>query len=162
MIQREHRGCLSWASNSSKNLWRICNSKNLSFLFVPKGLFTWSDQRAVFAAMNKLTSPDHPDKELLNNVVDRTARVTPDLVYAELPKSSTDLSLGFHQVTYRHFANSINGVAWWLRENLGLSKTFETLTYIGPNDLRYNLLLLGAVKAGYKVLAHAIHTTELM
>ena len=145
-----------------KNLLHSFNSKNLPFLFVTKGLFSWSDLSAVFATMNELTPPNHPGKQLLNNVVDRTARATPDLVYAELPKSSVDLSQGFRQVTYRQFANSINGMAWWLRENLGLSETFETLTYIGPNDLRYNLLLLGAVKAGYKVLAHAIHTTEIM
>ena len=112
--------------------------------------------------MNKLTRRDPPGKQLLNNVVDRIARVTPDLVYAELPKSSVDLSQGFRQVTYRQFANAIDGIAWWLRDKLGLSKTFETLTYIGPNDLRYNLLLLGAVKAGYKVLAHAANTTEVM
>ena len=103
--------------------------------------------------MDKPTHFDRPSKELLNNVVDRIARVTPDLVYAELPKSPVDLSQGFRQVTYRQFANAIDGMAWWLRDKLGLSETFETLTYIGPNDLRYNLLLLGAVKAGYKVLA---------
>ena len=112
--------------------------------------------------MNKLTRPDPAGKQLLNNVVDRTARVTPDLVYAELPRSSVDLSQGFRQVTYRQFANAIDGMAWWFRENLGLSETFETLTYIGPNDLRYNLLLLGAVKASYKVFTHAIHITEIM
>lgn len=129
---------------------------NLQFLFVQKGLFLWSEQRVVFAAMSKLTSPDHPGKQLLNNVVDRKARLTPDLVYAELPRSPVDLSQGFRQITYRHFANAINGVAWWLRDRLGFSKTFETLTYTGPNDLRYNLLLLGAVKVGYKVIAHVI------
>ena len=34
---------------------------------------------------------------------------------------------------------------------LGPGKDFETLAYIGPLDVRYNALLLGAVKAGYKV-----------
>ena len=111
--------------------------------------------------MAKSTHLDRSCKQLLNNVIDNTARATPDLIYAELPKSPVDLNQGFRQVTYRHFANGINAMAWWLRDNLGLSDTFETLAYIGPNDLRYNLLLLGAVKAGYKVLAHPIHTTEV-
>lgn len=101
--------------------------------------------------MNDSIHNDRPGKQLLNNVVDSIARASPDLVYAELPRSPVDLSHGFRQVTYREFANAIDGVAWWLRNSLGLSKTFETLTYIGPNDLRHNLLLLGAVKAGYKV-----------
>ncbi|KAL6713342.1 hypothetical protein ACLMJK_008807 [Lecanora helva] len=102
-----------------------------------------------------MTKPVHKDRlcnELLNNVVDRIAKVTPDSVYAELPRSPVDLSQGFRQVTYRDFANAINGIAWFLRTNLGPSETFETLTYIGPNDLRHNLLLLGSVKAGYKML----------
>ena len=107
-----------------------------------------------------MTESIHNDRvgnQLLNNVVDNAARTTPGLVYAELPRSCVDLSRGFRQVTYCDFANAINGVAWWLRKNLGPSGTFETLTYIGPNDLRHNLLLLGAVKAGYKVQAHAFH-----
>lgn len=111
--------------------------------------------------MTMPTHLDRPAKQLLNNIIDRTAKATPDLVYAELPKSPVDLSQGYRQVTYRDFANGINAVAWWLRKSLGPSKTFETLTYIGPNDLRHNLLLLGAVKAGYKVQASAIHPTEV-
>ena len=107
--------------------------------------------------MDELIPNDRPGRQLLNNIVDRAARATPDLVYAELPRSPVDLRQGFRQVTYRDFANAINGVAWWLRNSLGLSTTFETLTYIGPNYRRHNMLLLGAVKAGYKVNAHAIH-----
>ncbi len=110
-----------------------------------------------------MTEPLHSGrlcKQLLNNVVDGAAKTTPDLVYAELPRSSVDLSQGFRQVTYHDFANAINGIAWWLRKSVGPSETFETLTYIGPNDLRHNLLLLGAVKAGYKVRARDIHKTE--
>lgn len=100
-------------------------------------------------------------KQLLNNIVDGAARTTPDSVYAELPRSPVDLSQGFRQVTYREFANAINGIAWWLHNSLGPSKAFETLTYIGPNDLRHNVLLLGAVKVGYKVRVNAIYTTEV-
>jgi hypothetical protein len=40
---------------------------------------------------------------------------------------------------------------WWLHRTLGPGESFETLLYLGPNDLRHNILLLGAVKAGYKV-----------
>ena len=48
-------------------------------------------------------------------------------------------------------ANAINGVAWWMQQSLGPAINFETLAYFGPWDIRYILLLLGAVKAGYKV-----------
>jgi len=48
-------------------------------------------------------------------------------------------------------ANAIDGLAWWIKEQLGESRTFETLVYFGTWDPRYILLLLAAVKAGYKV-----------
>ncbi|KIW16413.1 hypothetical protein PV08_06465 [Exophiala spinifera] len=91
-------------------------------------------------------------RQLLNHVVDRRAKDTPDSVYAEYPISTTGYDEGFLQVTYADFANVINGLAWWLHNTIGPGINFETLAYIGPLDIRYNALLLGAVKAGYKVL----------
>lgn len=96
-------------------------------------------------------APPAPPKKLLNQIVDDTARDNPELLYAELPLSPTTFDAGFRKVTYHAFANAINGMAWWLHETLGPGKSFETLLYIGPNDMRHNILLLGAVKAGYKV-----------
>jgi len=90
-------------------------------------------------------------KKLLNHIVDEIAAQDPLAVYAELPRSSETLDDGFQKVTYAQFSNAINGMAWWLVQSLGPGKDFETLTYIGPNDLRHNILLLAAVKAGYKV-----------
>lgn len=99
-------------------------------------------------------------RQLLNHVVDRRARNTPDAIYAEYPVSTTGYDEGFLKVTFKDFANAINGLAWWLHNTIGPGKDFETLAYIGPLDVRYNALLLGAVKAGYKVgskwlLAHS-------
>jgi len=96
-------------------------------------------------------TPPTPPKRLLNHVVDDMARENPDALYAELPLSPTSFGAGFRKVTYRAFANAINGMAWWLHRTLGPGESFETLLYLGPNDLRHNILLLGAVKAGYKV-----------
>ena len=92
-----------------------------------------------------------PKEQLLNHVVDDIARENPELLYAELPVSPTSFDAGFRHVTYRDFANAINGMAWWLTCTLGPGGNFETLAYLGPNDLRHNILVLGAVKAGYKV-----------
>lgn len=90
-------------------------------------------------------------KQLLINIVDGMAKFKPKALYAELPVSPTSYDEGFRRVDYRSFANAVNGVAWWLERTLGRGTNFETLAYIGPNDMRHNLLLLGAVKAGYKV-----------
>ena len=90
------------------------------------------------------------EPELVPHVIDILANTTPDAIYAEYPISPTSYDAGFRKVTYRHFANAIDGIAWWLTDTLGAGENFETLAYIGPNDIRYPALVLGASKAGYK------------
>jgi acyl-CoA synthetase (AMP-forming)/AMP-acid ligase II len=89
--------------------------------------------------------------ELLPNVVDHLAKVSPLAPYALYPNSPTTYDDGYRTVTYKDFANAINGFAWWLKETLGPAKNFDILAYFGPNDVRYTALCLGAVKAGYVV-----------
>ncbi|KAF5872506.1 putative nrps-like enzyme protein [Botrytis fragariae] len=73
-------------------------------------------------------------KQLLNNIIDGMARTRP--------------------MTYSALANAVNGIAWWLTDQLGLGfgKDFPTICYMGWNDLRYVTMVLGAMKAGYKIL----------
>lgn len=47
---------------------------------------------------------------------------------------------------------AVNCIAHLLNDKLGESQSFETLAYIGPNDLRYHIVLMAAMKMGYKVL----------
>ncbi|PQE13474.1 NRPS-like enzyme protein [Rutstroemia sp. NJR-2017a WRK4] len=89
--------------------------------------------------------------ELTPQIVDRLARTTPDALYAEYPNSPQTYAEGYRKITYRDFANAVNGLAWWLRESLGPGDGSQVLAYIGPNDLRYPALILGAVKAGYVI-----------
>ncbi|KAL8917524.1 MAG: hypothetical protein Q9172_005812 [Xanthocarpia lactea] len=91
-------------------------------------------------------------KQLLNHIVDGTATTRPSAVYAEVPKSFDSYEPGYRRVTYRALANAINGIAWWLHHKLGPGQHHQTLAYIGPNDLTYVIMILGAVKAGYKML----------
>ena len=92
-------------------------------------------------------------KQLLNNIVDGLAKVRPGTFYAEVPRSSTSYDEGYRKISYANFANAINGLAHWLHDTLGPAENFPTVAYIGPNDFRYNALMLAAVKAGYKVCA---------
>lgn len=90
--------------------------------------------------------------ELTPNIIDYVAATAPENLYAEYPVSAHTYDLGYRTITYRDFANAINGVAAWLLKNLGPPKREnEVLAYIGPNDLRYPALIIGAVKAGYLV-----------
>ena len=90
-------------------------------------------------------------KQLLNNVVDGMAKERPWATYAEIPKLFDSYREGYRQVTYAALANAVNGVAWLLKDQIGESKNHQTLAYIGPNDIGYVVMILGAVKAGYKV-----------
>ena len=90
-------------------------------------------------------------KQLLIHMVDGLAGARPFSIWAEIPRSPTSYEGGYRKVTYRALSNAINGIAWWLHRSRGQGKNFETLAYFGPWDIRYVVLLLGAVKAGYKV-----------
>ncbi len=98
---------------------------------------------------------DESKPDILINIIEARTRANPDFVYAEFPISATSYDQGFRKVTNVDFLNAINGAAWYLNKALGPGKNFETLTYIGPNDLRYNVLVFGAVKAGYKVWSYS-------
>jgi hypothetical protein len=45
-------------------------------------------------------------------------------------------------------------LAWWIEENVGkptVGDGRETMVYIGPNDLRYGILVLASIVTGYTV-----------
>ncbi|KAE8346860.1 hypothetical protein BDV24DRAFT_174499 [Aspergillus arachidicola] len=92
----------------------------------------------------------NPRTQLLPHIVDHYAKVKPEAIYAEYPVSLMTYEDGYRPITFRLFANAINGIAWWLTEKLGPGNG-EILAYVGPNDLRYPALVLGAVKAGYRM-----------
>ncbi|PYI31348.1 NRPS-like enzyme [Aspergillus indologenus CBS 114.80] len=93
------------------------------------------------------TDCDHRS-QLVPHIVDHFATTTPEAVYAEYPRNLASYEEGYQSVTYKALANAINGLAHWLVRHLGPGKG-EVLTYVGPNDLRYPALILGAVKAEY-------------
>lgn len=95
----------------------------------------------------------HPHTDqLLNHVVDCRAACRPQALFAEYPRAATTFEEGFQKITYGQLARSIDFAAHWLVREFGPGKDFETLAYVGPNDLRYPALVLGAIKAGFKIL----------
>ena len=101
-------------------------------------------------------------KQLLNHIVDGLAQVRPESTWAKVPKDLDTYDGGYRKISYKMMANAINGLAWWIKNELGESKTFETLAYFGTWDPRYILLLLAAVKAGYKVPYTLLRVSELL
>lgn len=92
----------------------------------------------------------HSVSRTLSETLEHLARVDPERVYASVPVSK-DISQGFRDVRMREMLHAIDAYAWWLHDNLGHSKSFETLAYVGVSDLRYAVFFYAATKCGYKV-----------
>lgn len=90
-------------------------------------------------------------RQLLPNLYDGMANIRPSALYALIPRSFTSYDSGYRKVTYSQLANAVNGVAWLISGQLGQGKNSETLAYVGPNDIGYIAVILGASKAGYSV-----------
>lgn len=86
-------------------------------------------------------------------VVDQIAETEPEAVWAAVSVSPTGIDAGYTNITYQQFANAINSVARWLEEELGRGDSTELVVYlgVGGSDVRYVILLIAAVKAGYYV-----------
>ena len=93
----------------------------------------------------------HYGRRLTPCLLDSEAEKNPTRLFAVVTKSA-NLSDGFRQVDYDQMANAVNSVAHDLIVALGEPEyPFETLTYVGTVDLRYNIIFYAAVKCGYKV-----------
>ncbi|EFY86027.1 NRPS-like enzyme, putative [Metarhizium acridum CQMa 102] len=90
---------------------------------------------------------------LLTHVVDQIAASEPSRPFQFQPKTNKHED-GWVPVTFEEFANAINHVAHIIAETVKKDGTgeFPTLAYVGPNDVRYGILLLAAIKAGCKAL----------
>ncbi|KAJ8132621.1 hypothetical protein O1611_g996 [Lasiodiplodia mahajangana] len=90
-------------------------------------------------------------ERLIPNIIDDIAANDPLRVFASIPLTE-DLAGGYLDVSYQSVANAINRACWWLSETLGLANTAEVFSYMGPNDLRYPIFLVAAIKCGYQMM----------
>ena len=97
-------------------------------------------------------------RRLLPAILDHEAHTTPDRIFATIPKGA-DLQDGFVDVAVAQIATAVNFVAYELLSEYGPSspKNYETLTYIGVPDLRYNIVFYAAVKCGFKVSSSLLY-----
>jgi acyl-CoA synthetase (AMP-forming)/AMP-acid ligase II len=111
---------------------------------------------------------DRGQRMLIPHMVDRLASTSPDRVFGMWPVASASYEAGYQSVTYAELGNMVNGLAWWLVENLGPGQDGQALAYVGPNDVRIPALVLAAIKAGCvvskmkpKKIAHIAGIVEL-
>ncbi|PSR81213.1 hypothetical protein BD289DRAFT_372900, partial [Coniella lustricola] len=60
-----------------------------------------------------------------------------------------DPSDGFRDLNATEVARAVNRCAWFLHESLGAPQDKTTITYMGPQDLVYLVLLLACTKTGH-------------
>ncbi|KAI1134702.1 acetyl-CoA synthetase-like protein [Hypoxylon sp. FL0543] len=99
------------------------------------------------------SSKPHYGRRLVPHIIDEIAKTDPGREAFSIPRSS-DPKDGWKAVTFKEYANAINYNARKIVETCGTPSpgSFPTIAYIGPNDARYVVILVGAIKAGYKVL----------
>ena len=86
----------------------------------------------------------------LPSIIAQNAKEDPSGLFARFPKG-TSYADGFQDVTKLQFAFAIDHTAALIEAQYGKGVDFETLAYIGPNDLRYLIMLVAGIKTGYKV-----------
>ncbi|KAH8657862.1 hypothetical protein BX600DRAFT_384872 [Xylariales sp. PMI_506] len=92
-------------------------------------------------------------KRLIAHIVDETARVTPDVECLSIPRSN-DARDGWKPVSWAQISTAVDYVAHMLTKDneAPAPGTIPTIGYIGWDDPRYPVFMIGAIKAGYKAL----------
>lgn len=98
-----------------------------------------------------VTRPGNVGKRLLPHVIDHLGQFYPDKIAGSMPNNNSTLDDGFRQLNYKDLAHAINCTAWWIEENYGRSDKYDTLTFIGANDIRYLVMITACNKTGYRV-----------
>jgi acyl-coenzyme A synthetase/AMP-(fatty) acid ligase len=80
---------------------------------------------------------------------DHVADHDPDRPVVSIPVGS-EIKDGYRDVTARTMSQAIDRASWFLERELGRSKTFQTVCYVGPSDLRYPMIMAAASKTGYQ------------
>ncbi|KAK4691468.1 hypothetical protein P7C71_g5538, partial [Lecanoromycetidae sp. Uapishka_2] len=105
--------------------------------------------------MSNIESETHIDvgSLLIPTAVERIAEAEPEAVWISVPLPPIDGRYEYKDVTYKQFANAINGAAWWLERQMGKGDRSQSLAFFGSGggDIGYPIIMLAAVKAGYFV-----------
>jgi hypothetical protein len=94
-----------------------------------------------------------PEPRLIPQVVSNNAKKTPEKIWGSLPKSDSDVSQGYEDVTFARLNYAVTRACKWLVDNIEPHRRskFEPLAYIGPPDSRYIILAIAAIKTGFQV-----------
>lgn len=112
----------------------------------------------MFTERYTFTNKMRTGQRLLSSLVDEIAQSDPHRILYSIPKSK-DISSGFQDINAKGFARAVDRCSWYLEKNLGHGHDFPTLTYMGPQDVIYAILILACIKTGYKLLLSSPRNT---
>ncbi|KAF7553528.1 hypothetical protein G7Z17_g3538 [Cylindrodendrum hubeiense] len=105
--------------------------------------------------MTQLDLDAEPDygRRLMLHVLDAVAASDPSRPFIYVPNTSNP-SGGWKPITYSEISQAVDSVAWQITNTYGpgFQGSFPTIAYIGPTDVRYVIMVLGCMKAGYQAL----------
>jgi thioester reductase-like protein len=87
----------------------------------------------------------------LDRLVNETATKFPQRTWVSIPTSS-DLSSGWKHITYRQFASAVDGFAQFVERKHGNGDRKTVAAFMGLNDERHTIAVIGLMKAGYIVM----------
>ena len=90
-------------------------------------------------------------QRLITSLIDEYSRQSPDRIYALLLQIASE-SIVPQVITFPQLGNAIDQCAFWLESCCGKGVNFETIAYLSRSDLRTSILIVAAVKVGFKVM----------
>ncbi|KAH6838682.1 hypothetical protein B0I37DRAFT_387507 [Chaetomium sp. MPI-CAGE-AT-0009] len=82
--------------------------------------------------------------------IDKLAAESPDDVWIKSPVTSDKGAVTWQDITFLELSKAVDMMAHWMEKELGLGAGDEPVAYTGVNDARYPIIILAALKAGYK------------
>ncbi|KAH6618355.1 hypothetical protein B0J18DRAFT_277146 [Chaetomium sp. MPI-SDFR-AT-0129] len=87
--------------------------------------------------------------------VEQVAAETPDKVWAKYPEvigksDSIRPEIAWRDITWSQLSRAVEFTARWLEQELGPGNGEEPVAYTAVNDFRYPVVVMAALKAGYK------------
>ncbi len=92
-----------------------------------------------------------PSLQSPDSLVDDLAARVPDNVWVKAPVSADQGPAVWQDITWRQLRTAVDFTARWIESELGVGDGHEPVAYTGLNDIRYPIVIMGALKAGYKV-----------
>ncbi|KAJ5529641.1 hypothetical protein N7527_003034 [Penicillium freii] len=88
---------------------------------------------------------------ILTEVVDRLAVQQPDGLWVKAGALDNGV-LSWSDFTWSQLASAVDYISHWMEDRLGPPAENETMGYMGISDIRYPIMILSAMKMGYKIL----------